>query len=60
MTHATCKDCTERKIGCHSVCEKYIKFKTERDAELEAEHKSRSIYGELQAYQVQKYKRLKK
>ncbi len=26
-----CKGCDERVIGCHSVCERYITWKAERD-----------------------------
>lgn len=26
-----CKGCEDRVIGCHSVCEKYITWKAERD-----------------------------
>lgn len=24
MGKHTCKDCTERKVGCHSTCAKYV------------------------------------
>ena len=30
-----CKNCNKRKVGCHGVCEDYIAFKSEHDAELE-------------------------
>lgn len=26
-----CKGCTDREIGCHSKCSKYIEWKTELD-----------------------------
>ena len=26
-----CKGCTDREIGCHAKCSKYIKWKTEWD-----------------------------
>lgn len=29
---APCKDCDSRSIGCHAVCEKYIKFNKECEA----------------------------
>ena len=32
---APCKDCPDRVVGCHSVCEKYKAFREERDRELE-------------------------
>ena len=31
MTTPPCKDCPDRKIGCHAKCEKYIAFRRERD-----------------------------
>ena len=31
MIKAPCKDCPDRKQGCHSTCEKYIAFRKERD-----------------------------
>ena len=32
---APCKDCPDRVLGCHSVCEKYKQFHEERTRELE-------------------------
>ena len=26
-----CKDCTERQIGCHAICEKYKEFVAENE-----------------------------
>ena len=33
--NAPCKDCPDRVLGCHSVCEKYKHFHEERTRELE-------------------------
>jgi len=30
MRHAPCKDCPDRKVDCHSECEKYKQFSEER------------------------------
>lgn len=30
-----CKDCPEREVGCHAVCEKYLAFHEERTKTLE-------------------------
>lgn len=27
-----CKDCTERVLGCHGQCSKYLTYKTQLDA----------------------------
>ena len=37
----SCKDCTERHVGCHSTCEKYISEKAENDRLREEEHHKR-------------------
>lgn len=26
-----CKNCSDRKVGCHSNCEKYLKYKAEME-----------------------------
>lgn len=31
-----CKDCQDRKVGCHAECAKYIKAKAEHDEEQKA------------------------
>ena len=45
MSKFSCKDCTERYIGCHSKCEKYIKEKEQHVAKMQAEnqHKTKVI-----------------
>lgn len=29
--HAPCKKCENRSLGCHSMCDKYLKFKKQRN-----------------------------
>ena len=31
MAIFSCKDCTERHVGCHSTCPKYLQEKAEHD-----------------------------
>lgn len=31
VTISTCKDCKDRKVGCHGYCERYIKERTKND-----------------------------
>ena len=31
MLKPTCKDCTDRYIGCHTKCEKFIEYRKELD-----------------------------
>lgn len=30
-----CKDCPERKVGCHATCETYLTAKQERNRQIE-------------------------
>lgn len=30
-TSSPCKDCPDRQLGCHSLCEKYLAYARERD-----------------------------
>ena len=32
VSDSGCKDCKERKVGCHATCEQYLKWK-EKDLE---------------------------
>ena len=38
----SCYQCTERHVGCHSTCEKYIQEKTAHTAAKEAERAQHS------------------
>lgn len=33
ITQSPCKDCCDREIGCHSTCDKYLKYLDDKDAE---------------------------
>lgn len=37
---APCKNCPDRKVGCHATCEKYIAFQEERALILERKCKA--------------------
>jgi hypothetical protein len=47
-----CKDCTDRAVGCHSVCEKYKAAKEAYDAEVERVRQEH--FGEIDAYNCAK------
>ena len=34
-----CKGCTERKVGCHATCERYLKAKRDHDHDVREELK---------------------
>lgn len=50
---APCKDCPDRKSGCHSVCEKYITYRVE----LEKYNKMRDEKMKIASYAIQDNKR---
>jgi hypothetical protein len=32
----SCKNCTNRELGCHSICESYLEFRKTKDLEYES------------------------
>lgn len=46
MINAPCKDCIERHISCHSSCEKYKKFK--EDKEIENKRRQKDVKSKEQ------------
>lgn len=60
MRNGCCKDCTERYVGCHSSCEKYISECEQREKEkqaiIEGEHKDR-LLREYKYNSIQRFKK---
>lgn len=58
---APCKDCTERKVGCHSECEKYGAYKKgiiETSSKIKKQHDDERM---VENYTInEKYKTLKR
>ena len=44
---APCKDCKERFVGCHSVCDHYINWKKEHDKIKEEEARRTRLQMDL-------------
>ena len=42
---ATCKDCTERFLGCHSTCKQYANFMAENEERKNEIYKRRKEEG---------------
>lgn len=40
---APCKDCSNRKIGCHANCSRYIEYKTQLE-QYKQEYENRTTY----------------
>lgn len=47
MLNSPCKDCPDRVLGCHSVCEKYLAFHKERTEYLEYRKKQNQLEDDL-------------
>lgn len=58
--NAPCKDCEDRHLGCHSMCNKYILFDTERKQILLEERKRTLFNSIIKQYQIDKYTKAKK
>lgn len=59
----SCKDCTERYIGCHSVCEKYLSEKAKNDkhkAEIRIIKNQMSIADSVKTDGIKRMKRGKR
>ena len=54
---APCLNCPDRTATCHSECERYKRFKEERDALNAQRNKERRGYQELCEYKKNKAKR---
>lgn len=58
-----CKHCTERYVGCHSDCEKYLEDKAKYEAAKAEYSEAVKEYSQLDGYEYKKraqYKREKK
>lgn len=51
-----CKDCTDRTLGCHSICDKYISFKETRDKKKALMYKD-IVYNSYKIKAVDKARR---
>jgi hypothetical protein len=43
MILSPCKDCEDRALGCHSICERYIDFQKENNRVNDLRKKSRDL-----------------
>ena len=56
----TCKDCQNRYVGCHGLCEKYKKARAEHNKLKEELNNYKRIENDLRKYHVSTYDRLRK
>jgi hypothetical protein len=58
----SCKDCTERVVGCHSTCEKYLKEKAEyaeENKKIYKEHYKENIMADVKKKGIHRMKTLR-
>ena len=53
----SCYGCEKRRMGCHSTCEDYQKFKAEREAINQEKVKKRQVYDDLNCITIESIKR---
>lgn len=54
-----CRYCTERKVGCHAVCEKYIKEKQEIREQNEKIWKEKDVERAATGIDIKRIRRAK-
>ena len=55
-----CKGCTDRKIGCHAECSKYIEWKAEWDRRKNMIDNAKAFEREIGEIKVAGMKRMQK
>lgn len=52
-TSSTCKDCNERKVGCHGICDKYLQYLQEKQA-----IKDKNVSSAVESYRMEKKRKI--
>ena len=55
-----CKDCMDREVGCHSTCEKYIKYQKEKDEYNKKVRDAKSRENDIVSFKVDSIRQYKK
>lgn len=50
ITTMPCKNCCDRKTGCHGVCQKYIEAMKKRNEEKQAIRKMKKVDSQVYGY----------
>ena len=48
---SSCIDCTDRKVGCHSTCQKYLEDKAKNDAERDRIFRIKEAEKDVREYE---------
>ena len=52
MSNYPCKGCTDRAVGCHSTCQKYLDAKAEYERKKEAIRKAKAEGNDFVGFKV--------
>ena len=55
-----CKDCQDRQIGCHGICERYIRQRQKAEKEKELIRKNRKKEEQLRQRSIEGIKRMRR
>lgn len=59
MIEVPCKNCESREVGCHSKCEKYLKYREEWQKANKKIREDKKAFDAITSYQVERVRRLK-
>lgn len=60
MKITCCKDCTDRQIGCHATCERYLEQKKRNEEEVDRAHEYKMVDLEYSKLSQEHLRRLVK
>lgn len=47
---APCKNCTDRVVGCHSVCNEYLEYEQERIKQKDMIDREKQLKGQIYSF----------
>lgn len=53
MKKSNCMNCSERYVGCHSVCEKYLLYVEEHEAEKIMVREAKDVMNNLRSFSME-------
>ena len=59
MYRYPCKDCSERAVGCHSACQKYLEAKAKRSETVQAILKVKKVEDGIDDYKIRAIEKTK-
>ena len=50
----TCKDCLDRSVGCHGICQKYLEARAENERKKERLYQKIDAEHDIRDYRIKK------